>query len=134
MSQTVREVTQTALKLLGRGGNRGNIDENRESKYFSIAPTTCDSLQTELLICEGYDFDTLPLPPALTSLDDVLTVSDMTARRVMVQGMARDFAALDEDVNKVSFFGVKYENAKNQMSPVALQIVDSLGLLTDLNN
>jgi hypothetical protein len=90
-------------------------------------------LQAELLICEGYDFDTLPLPPTLTSLDNVLTVSDMTARRVMVQGMARDFAAFDEDVNKVSFFGIKYENAKNQMSPTALNIVDSLGLLTDLN-
>ncbi len=133
MPLTVREVTQTALKLLGRGGNRGNIDENRESKYFATAPTVCDSLQAELLICEGYDFDTLPLPPTLTSLDNVLTVSDMTARRVMVQGMARDFAAFDEDVNKVSFFGIKYENAKNQMSPTALNIVDSLGLLTDLN-
>jgi hypothetical protein len=127
---TVKESALAALQQLGHVNQVGTVDENREKKYLNLAPSFCNILQIELLKCESYDFDTNGIPVLLTSLNDNLTVSDITARNVFPLGLAREFARIDGD-GQYNTFAATYENAKEAMSFDAPAIEDVYGGLTD---
>lgn len=128
MATNVKQVTDAALKLLGHVNNRGMVDENREAKYYALAPAYVTELQADLLIAENYTGDAVP---PLVSLTDSLTISDDTANRVLPSGLAMKFALLDSDSDKLNYYSQMYSNKLSTVVPADDAITDYYGALSD---
>jgi len=89
------------------------------NKYVSTALSICNVLQLELLKCEG----TYETPDLLTSLDDVLTVTDSTALGVMPYGLAARWA-LTENSALYNDMYANYINSKKAIVAKPTKIID----------
>ena len=90
------------------------------SKYASISPMLCTVLQLELLKYEGIS----ETPDPLTSLDDVLTITDATALNVLPFGLAARWS-LTEDAAIYNDMTANYINAKKSIFAAPTKIIDA---------
>ena len=130
MATTVRNAADLALGLLGKVNQQGKPDANRESKYYGMSVALCNRLQNDILQHEGFDFDTETFP-ALSKLDDDLTVSDKDAVSVLSVGLAAEFARIDGDSQEYNVLAVQYSNAIARLSTDGIDITDYYNMSGD---
>lgn len=98
------------------------------TKYIDIAPAICDVLQLELLKCEGKN----ELPDPITSIDDILSIDDYTARAVLPYALGARLAKIDHDDNTYNNLMSLYKDRKKTIHP-RTRIHDVYGTLKDVN-
>lgn len=127
MSVTAKNVADLALKLIGRVNAAGAVDENRESRYYGMAPAYLTVLQTELAELENTD-----APRPVADLSQMLSVSDETALKVMPAGLAMYFSLIDRDSELYNHFSqVYYGSFIPQIKPDENELEDYYGVLDD---
>lgn len=98
------------------------------NKYITPALSICIALQLELLNCEGVD----ETPDPLTSLDDILAISDSTALGVMPYGLAARWA-LTESTSVYNDMSANYISLKKTITPAVSYIIDAYSSCFDRN-
>jgi hypothetical protein len=98
------------------------------NQYYQLALANGDALQLELLKREGY---TGPVPDPFTDITDYLTVSDETARRVMVYGLAAQFALQDGNTALNTRLTNKYTAESQKIMPEQTPAEDATGFFND---
>lgn len=105
------------------------IFDGDSNKYAVSAPSFCELLQSELLPCEGnYDGS-----DPITTLDDVFSLTDDTARRVLPHGLAAQFALIDENNNLYQVRSAEYEKFKQSIHVQNTHIHDAYHANHDIN-
>lgn len=105
MSVTAKEVTDSALNLVFHVTEGGALDRTREARYRGVAPSYLTVLQYELAGLENQ-----PFSQPVTTLDDVISLTDKTAREIMPVGLAMYFALLDRDSELYNHFAEIYHS------------------------
>lgn len=127
MSVDAKTVVDLALKLLGRVNTAGAVEENRESRYYGMAPAFLTVLQQELS-----GFENTGAAPRVEELSQILSVSDETALKAMPAGLAMYFSLIDRDSGLYDQFSqIYYGNYLPQMKADETAISDYYGVLTD---
>lgn len=123
-----KAIVFTALRALNHTNGSGAVDENRESRYFGIAPAFLTLLQNEIAARRG-DAQT---PAPLASLADDLALDDDTAARVLPAGLAMLFALADRDGDVYNHFSqLYYGSLLPSVQPGEVLLADSYGVRND---
>lgn len=102
---TVKDVTMTTLKMMGYVNNFGMVDENKNSKYFRLAPSFLNLIQQEIARAEG-----IAAPAELHSTTDIISVSESSASTAAPAALAMYFAQMEQDNVAYSFWAQQYYN------------------------
>jgi hypothetical protein len=126
---TVHGIAYEALRLLGHVNSKGAVDENREAKYFGVAPSFLNTIQREIFIAEGND--PADLTPLASKNDEFQTTAENAAQIAPV-GLAAALAAFDGDANSYSVFSQQYyNNLLPSIRPAHVDVIDHYGVLCD---
>lgn len=128
MSTTARDVINAALMLTGHVNQTGSIDFNREMRYFGVAPSYLTILVNEIANAEN-----LGVPAqTVNTVDDLLIISDQSARKVLPVGLAMYFSALDGDNDLYNHYSqLYYGNLLPSVNPGETTLCDSYGATRD---
>lgn len=105
MSVTAKEVIDSALRLIFHVTEGGAVDKNREAIYRGAAIAYLTVLQYELA-----DLENQPFSQPVKAPDDVIALTDKTAREIMPVGLAMYFALLDRDSELYNHFAELYHS------------------------
>jgi hypothetical protein len=125
---TAKTIVDKALLMLSHGNMAGVVDENRESRYYGLAPAYLTLLQ--------YEIASLANLPAVnmqvSSLDKELALDGDTALRLMPAGLAMYFALIDRDDACYNHFSkLYYESLVPSVRPDEVKLEDTYGVSGD---
>jgi hypothetical protein len=125
---TAKVIVDKALVMLSHVNMAGAVDENRESRYYGLAPAYLTLLQ--------YEIASLQNRPAVnmqvTDLVEPLAIDDDTALRMMPAGLAMYFALIDRDDACYNHFSsLYYESLIPSVKPDEIFIEDYYGVRAD---
>jgi len=125
---TAKTIVDKALAMLAHVNTSGAVDQNRESRYYGIAPAYLTLLQYEIASLQNIPAYNIQL----TSLAQPLAIDDDTALRIMPAGLAMYFALIDRDDALYNHFSkLYYESLIPSIKPDEVKINDYYGVLTD---
>ncbi|MGI5849662.1 MAG: hypothetical protein ACOX8Q_06325 [Christensenellales bacterium] len=122
---TARDVYELALALIDAA--QTDSGANTED-YADKAPQIIDVLQRELAFYED-----AMLTGRITSLDDVLEISDDTAARVMPYGLAAAFALADKNTDMQSDYSYLYRSMIRTIRTNEADTADEYGVLRGMS-
>lgn len=123
---TGKTAVTAALRLLGHGNGYGCVDENREARYFGLAPSYLNVLCAEIAAAEGAQGGDV------AGLDSELPISDDSARRVLPFGLAMYFAVIDRESDLYNHFSsVYYGTLLPSVRAPEADLTDAYGVLQD---
>lgn len=121
---TANDVYEAACALMDEMETAGTA--NADTGYDGKAPSLINTLQKELAF---YERTVLPQGSNITTLDDVLTISDDSAERIMPYGLAAMFALGDRNGDAYNDFTVKYRSLINTIQHDEENIHDAYDVL-----
>lgn len=125
---TAKTIADAALALMAHANSAGAVDENRESRYYGLAPAYITVLQDELAL--ALNMDAVPQP--VTNLSQTLEVDGDSAARVMPAGLAMHFALIDRDADKYNYFTeLYYGRLLPSVKPDESQLTDAYSVAGD---
>lgn len=101
---TAKIVVDQALRLLTHVNAAGAVDENREARYYGVAPGYLTLLQYEVAALQNRPAQGM----AVNTLGDSLALDDDTALRLLPAGLAMYFALADRDDAAYNHFSKLY--------------------------
>lgn len=117
---TGKVLVDKALRLYGAIGQDGNIDENKNTDYYTIAPSIVETIQEELSILEGTDL----IDNTISSLDNELEISDKTCNLCAIYLLAFTFASIDGDNTRATNFYELFNRNLKYLSGKPMEIED----------
>lgn len=117
-----------ALSLMAYVNSAGAVDENREARYYGLAPAYITVIQDEL--AAALNMSAVPRP--VTELSQVLEVDDDSAARVMPAGLAMCFSLVDREPDKYNYFtDLYYGRLLPSVKPDETQLTDAYSAAGD---
>lgn len=121
---TAQEVYEYALALLDELESDGSVLSDTDDSYGFRAIPLINILQREIALAEGVT------PNKITSLADVLRISDDSAIRILPYGLAAKFAISDDNQALYTQYQSEYNTLLRTISAVEKPIVDKMNILS----
>lgn len=99
-----KEIADRALVLLGHVNAAGGLDENREARYYGMAPALLTALQSELSALAGLQPPSAPI----TDLSQEISLDEALAGRILPAGMVMLFALCEHDSDRYNHYSKLY--------------------------
>ena len=117
---TVKEVLNRAIELLGYTDRYGMSDSEQFGATFKTALTAVNTVITDLARCEHITY--VPV----TSIDDTITLSQVSIDDILPYGVAQWLAMIDGDGTNQQMFALKKKKKRASAPKPYLTITETI--------